>query len=104
MPRQIISSACFLCGSAAEYFEFDYGKRRQYQCRGESCGEYVITDTARRRLDVPHAGPWRKQAAALAKRLSNERQILEIWMNPKTHILETHLVDGSNADAGQATA
>ena len=54
--------------------------------------EYIVTDTVRHRIGVPHAKSWRLQAAALAKRLSNEQQIVELWLNPETRVLETHLV------------
>ena len=93
MAREIHSASCFLCEAPSEYYEFDAEKRRHYRCTGTMCSEYIITDTARDRLNVPHAASWRKQAAALASRVSNESKILEIWVNPSTHVLETHLVD-----------
>ena len=93
MGREIVQANCALCGMPTEYFEFDGGKRRHYACNGVNCGEYIITDTAKRRLDVAHAASWRKQAAALAGKLSNEERIMEIWVNPSTHVLETHVID-----------
>lgn len=98
MAREYVSASCFLCESPAEYYEFDGEKRRHYRCTGADCGEYVVTDTVRRRLDVPHAKSWKRRAAVLAKRLSNEQQVLEIWVNPKTRVLETHLVPVSTAE------
>lgn len=93
MARKLVEANCFLCETPTHYFEFDGGKRRHYACTGVKCGEYIITDTARRRLDVPHAGSWRLDAAGLARKVSNEERLLEIWVNPSTHVLETHLVN-----------
>lgn len=95
MTEEVTCGPCFLCEQLSEYYEFDGDKRRHYRCIGAMCGEYVITDTARRRLEVTHAASWRKQAAALATRVSDEAKILEIWVNPSTRILETHLVERS---------
>ena len=92
MTRANVSEPCFLCESPSVYYEFDGGKRRHYRCSGNECGEYIVTDTVRRRIGVPHAKSWRLQAAALAKQLSNEEQIVELWVNPQTRVLETHLV------------
>ena len=92
MTRANVSEPCFLCGSPSVYYEFDGGKRRHYRCTGSDCGEYIVTDTVRRRIGVPHAKSRRLQAATLAKRLSNDQQILELWVNPQTKVLETHLV------------
>lgn len=92
MARDYFSEPCFLCESSSVFYEFDGGKRRHYRCSGSECGEYVVTDTVRRRIGAPRAKSWRLQAAALAKRLSNEQQILELWVNPESKVLETHLV------------
>lgn len=92
MSHSTVSEACFLCGSASEYYEYDAGKRRHYRCTGANCGEYVVTDTVRERLNVPHARHFKLQAAALAKRASRDQEVLEIWVNPSTRVLETHLV------------
>jgi hypothetical protein len=100
MANEARSDLCFLCGSSSIFYEFDGSKRRHYRCTGATCGEYVITDTARRRLDVPHACNWRKDAAALARRTSDEARILEIWVNPDTHMLETHIVARKGDEAG----
>lgn len=93
MPREIHAALCFLCEAPSKFYEFDADKRRHYRCTGTNCSEYIITDTARERLNVPHAASWRKQAAALASHVSDEAKILEIWVNPGTKVLETHLVD-----------
>lgn len=92
MSSQYVSEPCFLCEAPSIFYEFDGDKRRHYRCSGNECGEYVVTDTVRRRIGVPHAKSWRLQAAALAKQLSNEQQLLELWVNPQTKVLETHLV------------
>ena len=92
MAQEYVSEPCFLCESPSVFNGFDGGKRRHYRCSGSDCGEYIVTDTVRRRIGVPHAKSWRLQAAALAKRLSNEQQIVELWVNPETKVLETHLV------------
>lgn len=92
MRRERLSGPCFLCEASSTYYEFDGGKRRHYRCSGSECGEYIVTDTVRRRIGVPHAKSWRLQVAALAKRLSNEEQIVELWVNPETRVLKTHLV------------
>lgn len=92
MAQGYFSQLCFLREAPSVFYEFDGGKRRHYRCTGSNCGEYVVTDTVRRRIGVPHAKSWRLQAAALAKRLSNDQQILELWINPQTKLLETHLV------------
>lgn len=92
MAHEHFSEPCFLCEAPSIYYEFDGGKRRHYRCSGEKCGEYIVTDTVRRRIGVPHAKSWRLQAAGLAKRLSNDQQIVELWVNPQTRVLETHLV------------
>lgn len=97
MAREHFSGPCFLCESPSVYYEFDGNKRRHYRCSGSECGEYIVTDTARRRLGVPHARSWRLRAAALTKRQSNEQQIVELWVNPETRVLETHLVPVSTA-------
>ena len=89
MRRELLSGPCLLCEAPSIYYEFDGGKRRHYRCSGSECGEYIVTDTVRRRIGVPS---WRLQAAALAKRLSHEHQIVELWVNPETRVLETHLV------------
>ena len=93
MRRDVLEADCFLCGTSTPYFEFDGGKRRHYACNGINCGAYVIRDTARRRLDVAHAATWRKQAAGLAHTVCTDEQILEIWVNPSSHVLETHLIN-----------
>lgn len=95
MPRDIHAAPCFLCEAPSEYYEFDADKRRHYRCTGTRCSEYIITDTARERLKASHAASWRKQAAALASRVSDESRILEIWVNPASRVLETHLVNRS---------
>jgi hypothetical protein len=92
MAQEHFSHPCFLCEAPSVFYEFDGGKRRHYRCSGSECGEYVVTDTVRRRIGAPHAKSWRLQVAALAKRLSNEQKILELWVNPQTKVLETHLV------------
>lgn len=95
MAHEHFSEPCFLCEAPSVYYVFDGGKRRHYRCSGSDCGEYIVTDTVRRRIGVPHAKSWRLQAAALAKGLSNEQQIVELWVNPETKVLETHLVPAS---------
>ena len=95
MTKEFLAGPCFLCEAPAEYYELDACKLRHYLCTGAMCSEYVITDTARRRLEVAHAAGWRRQAATLAREVSDESRILEIWVNPSTYILETHLVERS---------
>ena len=99
MAHEHFSEPCFLCEAPSAYYVFDGGKRRHYRCSGSDCGEYIVTDTVRRRIGVPLANSWRLQAAALAKRLSNEQQIVELWVNPETKVLETHLVPVSTAQS-----
>lgn len=93
MGREIVEAVCFLCEAPSQYYEFDGGKRRHYRCTATQCGEYVITDTARRWLEREHAKSWRAQIGGLASKVSDESRILEIWVNPETKVLETHLVD-----------
>lgn len=97
MYHKHLSEPCFLCESPSLFYELDVGKRRHCRCSGSDCGEYIVTDTARRRIGVPHAKSWRLQAAAFVKRLSSEQQIVELWVNPVTKVLETHLVPVSTA-------
>jgi hypothetical protein len=93
MTRETFEAACFLCDSASQYYQFDGDKRRHYRCTAAACGEYVVTDSARRWLDKDHAKSWRRKVGELAGKVSNESKILEIWVNPETKTLETHLVD-----------
>lgn len=102
MGREHVSEACFLCESPSAYYEFDGDKRRHYRCTGVMCGEYVVTDAARDRLNVSHAASWRKQAPRSQERSRTNPRSLEIWVNPSTRMLETHLVERSRmAQSGE---
>lgn len=43
-----MNAECPLCRSSAMLETSDFGKRRRYLC--DNCGEFIITDTAERRL------------------------------------------------------
>jgi hypothetical protein len=93
MSREILDGPCFLCQTQTQYYEFDGNKRRHYDCPANECGEYIITDMARRRLDWPHMTSTRSVASEWANARTTAEKVLEIWINPSTKELEGHLVD-----------
>lgn len=65
---------CPLCHAEARYRGFDYGERKHFVC--PSCGEYIITSTAERKLvDAPEE--WRSTFAS-APSLAAADEIYEI--------------------------
>ena len=92
MSRKDVDAACFLCGNPARYEKFDFEKLRNYTCTASDCGEFVITDTAMERLAPPHAATFKHGVSALVARRDNSSTLIEIWVNPATHVLETHVV------------
>jgi len=93
----MVDAPCFLCASPSRYRELDGGGRRHYRCAAASCGEYVVTDAARHRLDKDSASSLRRQIGMLAGKVSDESKVLEIWVSPETNTLETRLIDRPDA-------
>lgn len=99
MSRKVVDAACFLCGIPTRYEEFDFEKRRHYGCTASNCGEYIVTDTAMERLAAPHADSFKHDVSALIARRDNSSTLVEIWVNPTTHVLETHVVPRKESQA-----
>jgi hypothetical protein len=91
MSRDLVKAACFLCGEACRYYEFDANKRRHYLCTGLECSEYIITDTARKRL--ADGAIRRKQMQQFVKARTSDTMIVEMWVNPETKELEARVLD-----------
>jgi hypothetical protein len=92
MSRKAVEALCFLCKIAAKYEEFDFAKRRHYWCTAVNCGEYVVTDTAMRKLEAPHAADFKRGVSSLIAGRDNATTLIEIWVDPMDHVLKTHVV------------
>ncbi len=92
MSEQAIETKCFLCKTDAQCEKFDFGKRHHYLCSSPQCGEYIVTDTAMRKLRVRGTLSWKQQISALAAAKRTDNTVIEIWVNPQTRQLETHFV------------
>ena len=68
------SQDCPLCAKPADFAYFDYEHRKAFDCA--SCGQYVITGTAERKLEQPPGQKEQRLARMVGE--SKAEDILEI--------------------------
>jgi hypothetical protein len=67
MSDEVVDVQCFLCGAKAQASRFSV-LGYYVNCSSDACGDYRLSDTARRRLEKhPVLGPKLSQGAAKAR-------------------------------------
>jgi len=79
MNHQHTEAPCFLCEQPATFTEREYGKFRYYSCADKDCGDYEISDTARRKL--AGAEQRKRTLRAEAKDCKEQGGYLAIWVD-----------------------
>lgn len=70
---------CYLCGTlGASRVSVDYGNRQSITCVAPSCGDYVITNHAIRRLE--EGGPNKEVLCELVRRANSRSRVLDIFV------------------------
>jgi hypothetical protein len=75
----LIKDICFLCGSDAQSGSYNHGNGKAFiDCVNESCGEYLITYGAMRKLESKKEKEKFSRWATSSKKIKMDKEILEI--------------------------
>jgi hypothetical protein len=85
-----VETVCLVCGAPASFQKMDTRMRSHYMCSGAPSGEYVISDTAIKKLE--QSAGLRARALVDAHRERDPEEILDISVDPTTQQVTFEIV------------